>query len=308
MTVERIGVVVVSWNTRDLLRAALTSIQAAGEDQSVRTYVVDNASEDGSPAMVRAEFPHATLIENPRNEGFGSANNRAFEVGGEVEDAYLLLNSDAELCPGALAHVVNTLNHYPRCGAVGARLVNPDGSFQASYARFPTLRDEVAGILGLTRWVARPGFPTYDEAASRHSADVDWVGGACMLVRSVALREIGGFDTGYHMYSEEMDLCRRLRDQGWSIRYEPAAVALHHGGRSTDLVPERRAADLWSSRLQFHARHASSGRVVALRVVLGAAYAARAMLWSAAALLSKRDKRRQKARSARRVVRVAWGV
>ena len=125
-----VAIILVSWNTRELLRRALQSIRDHAA-LPVHVVVVDNASGDGSPKMVRAEFPEATVIVNPDNRGFGQANNQGFAA--SDEPLILLLNSDAELTPGALPALVDTLQRHPEAGAVGARLVFPDGRFQASY-------------------------------------------------------------------------------------------------------------------------------------------------------------------------------
>lgn len=274
-----VDIIVVSWNTRDLLRVALSSIrQHAG--QCVRVIVVDNGSSDGSPDMVRIEFPEVRLVVNAENRGFGQANNQGFAV--TSEPFVLLLNSDAELTPGALPALLAELERHPEAGAVGARLVFPDGSFQASFNRFPRLWHEALALVGLARLMLGERYPSASASQSGRPRAVDWVGGAAMLLRRRALETATGskgFDSEYHMYSEEMDLCRRIRDAGWSIRYCPNATVVHHAGSSTS----QRALDqprlLWESRLLYYRKHRPPWEAALLLWMIRAAYWCRTVVW-----------------------------
>lgn len=272
-----VAVIIVSWNTRDLLADSIVSALAAEGEESVRVYVVDNASADGSAEMVARRFPGAVLIRNTDNVGFGRANNQGFQA--SSEPFVLLLNSDAELRPGALSAMLRALEADPRSGAVGACLLFPDGRFQASYNAFPSLVSDGMALVGLARFVYGPRYPSYPEDRSLTPREVDWVGGACMLLRRTALDGIGGFDPDYHMYSEEMDLCRRILDAGWAVRFCPEATAIHHGGQSTRQRPSEQPRLLWESRLLYYRKHHSAWQAATLSAMIRLAYLCRSVAW-----------------------------
>lgn len=300
-----VAIILVSWNTRELLRRALQSIRDHAA-LPVHVVVVDNASGDGSPEMLRAEFPEATVIVNPDNRGFGQANNQGFSASNEP--LILLLNSDAELTPEALPALVDALRQHPQAGVVGARLVFPDGRFQASYNRFPRLAHDALALAGLARPFLGPRYPSASERQSRSPREVDWVGGACMLLRRQALNQLPGapgFDPHYHMYSEEMDLCKRIQGAGWAIRYAPEAMVIHHGGQSTRQRPLDQPRLLWESRLLYYRKHRPRHEAVLLAGLVRAAYRARARAWGLRARLApatERDGWLARAESARALV------
>jgi GT2 family glycosyltransferase len=282
-TRPKVAVVIVSWNTRELLARAIQSV-ALDVQPPHRIYVVDNASTDGSPDWVAAAHPEVVLIRNGRNLGFGQANNLAFAA--SVEPYVLLLNSDAELCDGALATMLETLRQHPGTGVVGARLCNPDGSFQGSFANFPSLMQELLLLSGLARRLMGRSFPSQPESRSQRAQVVDWVGGACMLVSREAIDAIGGFDPDFHMYSEETDFCRRLKSAGFATRYCPSAVALHHGGRSTIQRLAEQPLLLWRSRLIYFQKHHPAWQNLTLKAAIHLAYALRAAYWRLRASLA----------------------
>lgn len=230
-----VDVVVVSFNTRELLRACLTSVQAESQSTpAISIFVVDNNSHDGSPQMVADEFPGVTLIALDRNIGFGPANNRGARAG--HADYLLFLNSDAELTPGALHRLVQFVETNPDCIAVGPRLEYPDGRFQPSCRRFPTLFRSVWNTAGMHRRL--PGwFPSLhswlSESEHARARDVDMVSGACFLIRRTYFESIGGFDENLFMYEEEMDLMLPARRRGYRVCYVPDARVIHHHGASS---------------------------------------------------------------------------
>jgi GT2 family glycosyltransferase len=247
------------------LRACLASLRSAG--LPTRTVVVDNASADGSAAMVRAEFPEVTLVESGANLGFTRGNNEGLRalgvlgaVGamGDAPPLVLLLNPDAELLPGALAALAAALAAAPQAGLVGPLLLNPDGSVQSSRRRFPSVATALAESTPLAwHWPGNPWARRYHMADLPPTAagPVDWVTGAAMLVRAEVLAALGGFDEGYFMYSEELDLCRRLRAAGWAVRFEPAARVLHHEGQSSGQVAPLRHRHFQRSRVRYFRLH-----------------------------------------------------
>ncbi len=247
---SKLAVVVVSWNTRDLLLAALGAVLNDASGFSPVVYVVDNASADGSPDAVAARYPQVALIRNVGNVGFARANNQAIDA--TRSDYVLLLNSDTEIHPGALDRLVAFLDAHPRAAAVGPQLVYPDGRRQLSYGRFPGLGEQAALAIGLGRFVVPDEEHGAWESAPR---EVDYVAGACMMVRRAAITEVGLMDERFFMYSEEADWCYRLRRAGWSVWFEPAARVMHVRGGSTRQARGRMLAELYRSRVQFVRKH-----------------------------------------------------
>ena len=247
----RVSVVIVSWNTRDLLRGCLASIELS--PLVLETFVVDNASEDGSIEMVRAEFPRVTVIPNGDNLGFGRANNLAFaRASGEY---VLLLNPDAQLEADALESLVGTLDNQSSTAVVGPHVVNADGSIQSTRRRFPTVATlfvestPLQSVLSAQHSLLRDYYvlDRPDDAPQR----VDWLVGACLLVRRSALVQVGGFDERFFMYFEEIDWCRRFRKTGWSVVFEPPARVRHLGGQSSNQVPTRRQCEFNESKCRY---------------------------------------------------------
>lgn len=253
-TSPSVSVIVVNWNTSHLLPICLGSVANAAGDLSVDAWVVDNASSDGSVAMLREHYPDVHVIANAGNAGFASGNNQAMAAA--QGDYYFLLNSDAAAAPGVIARMVALAEAHPQAGIVGARLLNPDGTFQASYSRFPTLLREALILTTLGRRLFGPWYPSAGPNDGFVPQRVEYVEGACLLVRRRAWLAVGGFDEGYWMYSEEVDWCRRMVEQGWEVWYDPAAIVYHWGGGSSLNRKPEREADLYRSRLRYQAIHA----------------------------------------------------
>ena len=225
--------VVVSYGTRDLLARCLTAL-GAQEGVTLETIVVDNASPDASAELVRREFPEAQLVALDENVGFARANNLAFEhARGEH---LLLLNSDCFLEPGALSELVAAARRHPDAAAVGARLANADGSLQRSAWPFPRPARIAAEAFLLHRLGLFEDLRTWAHDEER---EVDFLIGACLLVRRDALDEVGGFDERFRFYGEEADLQRRLANRGWKVVLAPDARATHVGGASSRDSRER---------------------------------------------------------------------
>lgn len=263
-----ISILIVNWNTKDLLRACLESVQEIPSSVAVETLVVDNGSVDGSVELVRSDFPWVQLIANDSNLGFAAANNQAIT---RSRGRYvLLLNSDARLAAGAAEHLVEALDHHPDVAVVGGKLLNPDGTFQGSYYDFPTLKSELLILTYLARILYLPTYPSYPADRSERQRTVDWVNGAFLAARRAAISEVGVLDETVFMYSEEVDWCFRFRLAGWRVLYEPRAVAYHHVGGSAARVPERRRAMIFRGKWWFLKKHRG-------------AVAAKTYLWSARA-------------------------
>lgn len=229
-----VSIIIVSFNTRDLLLDCVAHCQAGAGDLAHEIIVVDNASHDGSAAAVAARFPAVRLIESTVNLGFAAANNRGFAV---ARGHYLVLvNSDAFLPPGQLTRAVAKLEAAPAVGLAGGRLVGRDGSWQPSARMFPSLLNDFLSLSGLA---ARQAHHRFYGRADRTWADplqpavVDWVPGAFALLRRAALDQVGGFDEAFFLYYEEVDLCRRLWAAGWQVHYWPDLEVVHIGGESS---------------------------------------------------------------------------
>ncbi len=247
------SIIILNWNTRDMLARCLESIAQTVGALNAEIIVVDNASTDGSQAMLRSQFPYVRLIQNDENVGFAKANNQAMAI---CQGRYaLLLNSDTLLLDGALRAMLDLAEAQPRAGIVGAQLLNPDGSFQASYTRFPNLRQEFLILSGLGRQLYGRWYPSYGPEEDKGSQVADYVQGACLLVRRQAFEEVGGLDECYFMYAEEVDWCFTMREMGWQVWYQPAAKVIHLGGGSSRGRQTRREADLYRSRVRFFRKH-----------------------------------------------------
>ena len=222
-----VAVAVVSWNTRDLLRDCLRSL--AGQSLA-EVWVVDNASQDGSAAMVAQEFPSVRLVASERNLGFGPAVNL---VAAQTAAPWIApANADVELRPSALRALLDAGERHPRAGILAPRLELPSGETQHSVYAFPTIPFTARFNLGFHRRVGDrlclEGF--WDPSRER---DVDWAIGAFLLVRRAAWDAAGGFDQGQWMYAEDLDLGWRAARAGWSTRYVPSARVLHHASAAT---------------------------------------------------------------------------
>jgi GT2 family glycosyltransferase len=267
-----VSVIVVSFNTRDLLRKCLTSLREecgrlpAGVTAEI--LVVDNASRDGSADMVAAEFSGSEvpvrLVRSDVNLGFGVANNRAIEA---AAGRFLaLLNSDAFFYSGALARAIAHMEADGCAGIGGARLVGTDGSWQPAARMFPTILRDGFVLTGLAARFPRSRFFSAAErtwADPEEPAEVDWVTGAFMIVRRAALAKAGIFDPAFFLYCEEVDLCRRVKAVGFRIQYWPDIVVMHMHGESSRQVDAHVSSEreaqvvLWHlrSRLIYYRKH-----------------------------------------------------
>ncbi len=283
-----LSVIVVSWNVRDLLRRCLHSLlQAPGfhleaepnvdtpppPGRRLEIVVVDNGSSDGSPGTIRGEFPGVRLVANQENRGFTAANNQGLTL--SRGRWLLLLNPDTELVGAALSTMVEYMVSHPHVGALGPQLRYPDGSLQSSRRRFPTFATALVESTVVQEW-----WPDNALLRRYYMADtpddaiqpVDWVVGACLLVRHEVYQQVGGLDEGFFMYSEEMDWCRRIRSAGWDVVYLPTATVIHHEGKSSEQVAPVRHIHFQSSKVFYFRKHHGRLQAEALRWFLLATY------------------------------------
>jgi GT2 family glycosyltransferase len=260
-----VSISIVNTNSRELLEACLASL--AGVDAEV--VVLDNASEDGSADAVRDRFPQVRLIAQGHRAGFGANHNTVIRA---TTGRYVyVLNEDTTAEDWMLERMVAYLEAHPRVAALGPKLVYPDGRRQASAWRFPTPLVSALGLLTL-------GKIGVTQSRGDRARRVDWVTGAALLARREALEQIGLFDEGFFLYSEEVDLQLRLRGAGWEVHFFPEATVVHHESQFSAAVPERRINEMWRSRHRYWRKHHGpvGARVAAL--LTGAQYAARAAL------------------------------
>ena len=258
----KLAIIIVSWNTRDLLRRAIATAQSSldGSGITYEIIVVDNASHDGTPAMLRAEFPATKLIETGANLGFAGGNNLALRLlldhasSGNVAPPYvLLLNPDTETIGDAIPTLVRFLDTHPDVAVVGPQLRYADGSVQSSRRRFPERgvfffeSTPLESYFPNNRWARRYRMADQPDNVEQ---DVDWLVGAALLVRAAAITRAGLMDEGFAMYSEELEWQERLRRVG-RIVYLPVAILIHHEGKSSEQAPARRYTQFHQSRLRY---------------------------------------------------------
>jgi N-acetylglucosaminyl-diphospho-decaprenol L-rhamnosyltransferase len=267
MTLD-VRVSVIAMANRELLGRCLASLPAACDGLRWDLAVVDNVSTDGSGDLVEREWPDATLVRNEERLGFGANHNHVLLPTAAADEAryVLVLNDDVELEPGAVRALVARADGYEALGAVGPVLVGADGTVQPSLAPFPTTRNEIASAFGRGR-------------RSTDSGEPGWLNASCLLLRTAAVRDVGGFDERFFLFYEDADLGRRLYDRGWRSELCAAARALHHG-HQTITQPEWAAAGTrhWQrSRLLYLEKHHGRARATAAGVLMRLTHALRAL-------------------------------
>jgi hypothetical protein len=253
----RLSVIVVNWNTGDLIYRCVDSVYADIQNSAelsvsqVEVFVVDNASTDGSTQAVQAQFPQAIYIYSPQNIGFGPANNLALRQA--AGDYILLLNPDTLVHPGAVERLLRFMEQNPVAGAAASRLVNPDGSLQHSCSPEPTLKGE---FLRLFHLGVRPdGYYAMETWNPEIPRTVDVILGACMVLRKQVVDQVGLFDEQFFMYNEETDLCHRIRQDGWKIYWVPQAQVTHYGGQSTRQMAAEMFVQLYRAKVTYFRKY-----------------------------------------------------
>ncbi len=252
-----VSVVIVNYNVREFLVQALRSLQHAVRDLEAETWVVDNNSIDDSVAAVREMFPDVHVIANRENVGFGRANNQAIrQARGEF---IFILNPDTIVQEDTLSHFVAFMRAHRDCGAAGCRILNPDGSFAPESRRsFPTPSTAFYRMTGLARLFPKSRtFGRYNMTfiPETEACEVDALSGSCMMVRRRALDEAGLFDEEFFMYGEDLDLCFRIQEAGWTIRYTPGTQIIHYKGESTRKGEVRYVKLFYGAMLLFIEKH-----------------------------------------------------
>jgi N-acetylglucosaminyl-diphospho-decaprenol L-rhamnosyltransferase len=264
-----ISICIVSTDGREDLMRCLESVFRSPPSTPFEVLVLDNASQDGTAASVRARFGAAVeLIESPRRRG--KAENDSDLMARAQGDCLLLLNEDSELTPGAADGLRVALAGNPRAAAAGARIVDPAGAPQPSAWRLPSVATALAGAVFLH------GRLTV-QSRGRRTHEVGWVQSAGMMVRRAAFEQVGAMDPAFFVYSDEVDWQRRARMHGWSVLYVPAATILHREQLSHGASGRRRIVEFSRNRDAYMRKHHGSVAAAAVRILTAWAYAVRAL-------------------------------
>jgi N-acetylglucosaminyl-diphospho-decaprenol L-rhamnosyltransferase len=287
-----LSVIIVTWNVSGLLARCLLSVlneavpvagcpgvwrrQRPGLPAiSFEILVVDSASSDDTVAMVRREFPHTRLYASDTNLGYTGGNNLGIQE--STGRHLLLLNPDTELLGDALGTMVDYMDRHPSVGVIGPQLLWPDGQVQSSRRRFPSLATALVDSTFLQKWFpAHPVLQRYyvldrsDDAISQ----VDWVTGACIVVRRLVVEQVGLLDDTFFMYSEELDWQRRIKEKGWEVIYLPAARVVHYEGESSGQVAALTHVRFGRSKVRYFRKHHGrpTGELVRLWLLLSYTY------------------------------------
>ena len=296
-----LSIVIVSWNTRDLLLECLASLERevlsrrdAGRI-ATETIVVDNGSVDGTADALCARFPWAQLIRLPRNVGFAAGNNAGLQKASGRHA--VLLNSDTVVLPDALERCVRYLDAHPDVGVAGPQLLDPDGTRQNSVHNFPSLVTEIVPKALLEILLPRR-YPS-KRYEHREPIDVEAVLGACLFVRREVLERVGPMPEEYFFFLEETDWCWRIREAGWRVVHLPDARVIHvHGAASKKKLPARTRIEYHRSLYRFFRRNRGAVPAAAVRGLRVAKALFYALALAPAALLSRSGRERWRSRSA----------
>jgi N-acetylglucosaminyl-diphospho-decaprenol L-rhamnosyltransferase len=271
-----VSIIIVSYNAREHLARSLASV-AGGPHELI---VVDNASTDGSPELVRGRFPSARLVELPENRGFGAGNNEGMRIASGRY--FLLLNSDAWPVGNAIKTLVGCADNDPTVGVAGPRIVGLDGNVQASVRGFPTVWRLATEYFFLRKLAPRSRTfnafygSGFDYKTAR---EAEFLMGAVLLLRREAVEEVGDFDEGFFMFSEETDLCYRMHEAGWKVEFFPAAEFIHVGGASTKPEWGRMYREQLRGHLLFLTKHHGAADAERARRMLVRALQVRGVLF-----------------------------
>jgi hypothetical protein len=283
-----VSFIIVNWNLRDFLRRCLESIRSQSGNLIVETIVVDNASDDGSTAMLEREFPEVLQIINEENTGFARASNQGMkEAGGRY---IFLLNNDAELLEGALSSMTGFMDAHPDAGVCGPRVINSDGTLQVHSKGFYPSIPRIAGQLFLPGYVRHSGsrslglYEINDELRIR---EYDWLSGCALMVRRQALDEVGLLDADVFMYCEDVDWCYRMRKSGWKVMYLPQAQVLHFGGQSMLKQHGAAVGSHAAGLVAYYSRYHGRAAALLFKIVLTAGYGVQAAGWVIGAIFGR---------------------
>ena len=260
-----LSVVIVNYKSREQLLDCLASLKRDAAGLSTEYLVVDNDSRDGTAEALPARFPEARLVANRENVGYARAVNQG--IAATTGEFVLVMNPDCEVRPGTLVALIGFLREHPKTAIAAPRILNPDGSIEYSARSFPDATSFLFNRYSLlTRlfpgnpWTRRYLLSDWDHASVR---EVDWVSGACMMVRREAIGRVGGMDETFFMFNEDVDWCRRMKLAGWAVSYVPAAEVVHHIGASRRPVAPRVIVERHRGMIHYFHKHHPMNPVMA---------------------------------------------
>lgn len=229
-----LAIVIVNYNTAELLQKCLESVFCTNFDRKFEVFVIDNNSTDNSVEMVQKKFPNVKLIKNEKNIGLAKANNKGIELS---DSKYILfLNPDIIVRKYTLNKLIQFMENNPECGILGCKLLNPDGSLQLSCRTFPSFssiffkRTFLRNFFPGKNIVQRYLMGDWDHLSTK---EIDWLFGASLMVRRETINEVGGMDENYFLYFEDVDWCYRMKLKKWKVYYYPGAEMIHHHQRES---------------------------------------------------------------------------
>jgi len=286
-----VSVIIVNWNTRDILCDCLRSVYEQTKDISFEVIVVDNASIDYSVKMIKEEFLNVIVIENSENRGFAAANNQGIAI---ARGRYvLLLNSDTVVLDGTIAKTVMFADAHPEAAVIGCRVLNPDRTLQPTCFMFPSvlnmllLTTYLSKLFPKSRFFGREQISWWDRTEVR---EVDVVTGCFMLVRRIAIEQVGLMDERFFMYGEETDWCYRFKKAGWRILFTQGAEIIHIGKASSNQMKPQMVLQLKASILLFFRKHRSKFSYIFACFLVSFFFFLRVPYWLTTAVLSKQMK------------------
>jgi GT2 family glycosyltransferase len=281
------SIVLVCWNNKSYLEPCLVSLYEGQLQCNFDVVVVDNGSTDGSQSMLREKYPQVAIIQNDHNVGLALASNQGVEA---TRGKYvLLLNNDTIVNGLSLDALVAFLDSHPDAGAVGGKLLNPDGSFQGGYADFSSLKEEflISTGLGDKLW---EGYPSHLD--TNEIKVVGWLSSACLLLRRATLDQVGLLDERFFIYGDEADLQYRIKQAGWKVYYLPSVTTIHYGGRSMNRWRRRRL--VYRGKMLFYRKNYGPYKTSMLRLMLGVLSLAKLIVWAVAYMIpGKRERAKQ---------------
>jgi GT2 family glycosyltransferase len=301
-----VSIVIVNWNTRELLGNCLASIISETRKATYEIIVVDNASADGSASMCEQDFPRVTLIANKANRGFAAANNQGMAIA--AGRYILLLNPDTIVLEQAIDRCVTYADHRPDIGVVGCQVLEADGKIQQTGFCFPspwTLFLTLSGLPRLfphVRFFSQPQLGSWNRQSER---DIDVISGMFMLVRRDAIRDVGFMDESYFVYAEETDWCFRFHQAGWRRVFYPGAQIIHidGGGKSTSQVNVKMLVQLQKSLMIYFRKNLGFIPWVIAKGLFLLANGARYLGWLASSIFTRDPVARNKAAAATAALR-----
>ena len=302
-----LSIVIVNWNTCDMLRNCLASIPG---NRGLRTevIVIDNASKDGSAAMVATEFPGVRLIQNSANLGFATATNQGLRIAGGRH--LLLLNSDTLVNGNVLADSVRYMDAHPDVGMMGCRVLNEDGTTQMTCSRFPSFLNLLLQTFGLNRLERPRCLQRYQmlDWERDDEREVEVISGCYLLARRETVTEIGLLDESFFLYGEETDWCRRCAKAGWKLVFAPVGSIIHFGSGSSRKLNYKRDLMLSEGTVRLHRKHGGRAAAASVWLLLLLFNLSRSAYWSLRAVSDSSGSTRSRAGHFRQVVRHFYGA